>query len=155
MPDLLPFLADFLATAQGAYPDLDVLSGESCVHLRWGSHALTAWVDVYNGDGTMTITHDEGGHEADGGPDPLAAVARLIVEHINEVGTACGEGPDDSEPGTFAARVWVVRYQTKIADAEEWIARLDPEGRYSAQSAPSSISLADFAKALDPDDTLF
>ena len=147
MPDLYPILADFLTTAQGAYPDLDVTAGSSCVLLKWGSHTLTAWVDIMDGGG-MTITHDESEQESDGGPDPLDTAAELIVEHINEAGTACGEGHRDAKPGTFAARVWVTLYRQRIE-------RLDPEGRYSAQSAPSSISLADFAKALDPDDTLF
>ena len=152
MPNLLPILAEFLTTAQGAYPDLDVLDGESCVHLRWGSHTLTAWVDL--DEGSMTITHDEGSHEADGGPDPLATVAQLIVEHINEHGATCGEAPEDAEPGTFAARVWVARYQAKIADAEEWIARLDPEGRYSVKE-PEPLIINDYRRTFDPDDTLF
>ena len=147
MPNLLPILADFLTTAQGAYPDLDATAGSSCVLLRWGSHTLTAWVDLEVGG--MTITHNESEQESDGGPDPLATVADLIVEHINETGTTCGEGHRDAKPGTFAARVWVTLYRQRIE-------RLDPEGRYSVkQSAPSSINLADFAKALDPDDTLF
>ena len=149
MPDLLPILADFLTTAQGAYPDLDVTAGSSCVLLRWGSHTLTAWVDLEVGG--MTITHDESEQDSDGGPDPLATVAELIVEHVTEGGYDAerGEAPEDANPGTFAARVWVELYGQRIE-------RLDPEGRYSVkQSAPSSISLADFAKALDPDDTLF
>jgi len=147
MPDLLPILADFLKTAQGAYPDLGVTAGESCVLLKWGSHTLTAWVDL--DEGSMTITHDESEQESDGGPDPLATVAELIVEHINEVGTACGEGHRDAKPGTFAARVWVTLYRQRIE-------RLDPEGRYSVQSREechplSTVNLADF----NPDDTLF
>ena len=157
MPDLLPILADFLTTAQGAYPDLDVTAGSSCVLLKWGSHTLTAWVDIMDGGG-MTITHDESEQESDGGPDPLATVAELIVEHVTEGGYDAerGEAPEDANPGTFAARVWVAWHQAVIDEAQEWIARLDPEGRYSVkQSAPSSINLADFAKALDPDDTLF
>ena len=95
----------------------------------------------------MTITHNESEQGSDGGPDPLATVAELIVEHVTEGGTACGEGHRDAKPGTFAARVWVTLYRQRIE-------RLDPEGRYSVkQSAPSSINLANFA-ALD-DDTLF
>ncbi len=143
MPDLLPILADFLTAAQGAYPDLDVTEGSSCVLLKWGSHTLTAWVDIMDGGG-MTITHDESEQESDGGPDPLATVAELIVEHINETGTACGEGHRDAKPGTFAAHVWVTLYRQRIE-------RLDPEGRCSAKSPSSTVNLADF----DPDDTLF
>jgi len=147
MPNLLPILAEFLTTAQGAYPDLDVLDGESCVHLRWGSHTLTAWVDL--DEGSMTITHDEGSHEADGGPDPLATVAQLIVEHLTEVGYDAehGEGHRDAEPGTFAARVWVTLYQARIA-------RLDPEGRYSVKE-PEPLIINDYRRTFDPDDTLF
>ena len=157
MPDLLPILADFLTNAQGVYPDLDVTEGSSCVLLKWGSHTLTAWVDIMDGGG-MTITHDESEQESGGGPDPLATVAELIVEHVTEGGYDAerGEAPEDANPGTFAARVWVELYGQRIERAKARIARLDPEGRYSVkQSAPSSISLADFAKALDPDDTLF
>ncbi len=151
MPDLIPILADFLTKAQDTYPDLDVSAGESCVLLNWGSHTLTAWVDL--DEGCITLSHEVGGLEADGGPDPLATVANLIVEHINEHGATCGEGPDDAEPGTFAARVWVARYQAQIADAEEWIARLDPERRYSVKAEPLVIN--DYRHAIDPDDTLF
>ncbi len=154
MPDLLPILADFLTTAQGAYPDLDATEGSSCVLLTWKSHTLTAWVDVKDGCG-MTITFDGEGWSRDGGADPLGTVASLIAQWIDEQGRKPDEGPDNAPPGTFAARVWVAWHQAIIDEAQEWIARLDPEGRYSAQSAPSSISLADFAKALDPDDTLF
>ena len=150
MPDLLPILADFLTTAQGAYPDLDVTAGSSCVLLRWGSHTLTAWVDIMDGGG-MTITHDESEQDSDGGPDPLATVAELIVEHVTEGGYDAerGEAPEDAKPGTFAARVWVTLYRQRIE-------RLDPEGRYSAQSREechplSTVNLADF----NPDDILF
>ena len=151
MPDLLPILADFLATAQGAYPDLDVTAGSSCVLLRWGSHTLTAWVDLEVG--SMTITHDESEQESDGGPDPLATVAELIVEHVTEGGydTERGEAPDDADPGTFAARVWVEVYRQRIARTEAKIARLDPEGRYSVKQSEPVITLAAFTD----DDTVF
>jgi len=153
MPDLLPILADFLKTAQGAYPDLGVTAGESCVLLKWGSHTLTAWVDL--DEGSMTITHDESEQESDGGPEPLATVAELIVEHVTEGGydTERGEAPDDADPGTFAARVWVEMYCQRIERAQARIARLDPEGRYSVKQSDSlsTVNLADF----NPDDTLF
>ena len=152
MPDLLPILADFLTAAQGAYPDLTAEPGSSCVLLRWGSHTLTAWVDLEVGG--MTITHNESEQDSDGGPDPLATVAELIVEHVTEGGYDAerGEAPEDANPGTFAARVWVELYGQRIERAKARIARLDPEGRYSVkQSAPSTVNLADF----DPDDTLF
>ena len=156
MPDLLPILADFLTTAQGAYPDLDVTAGSSCVLLRWGSHTLTAWVDLEVG--SMMITHDESEQDSDGGPDPLATVAELIVEHVTEGGYDAerGEAPEDANPGTFAARVWVEFYGQRIARTEAKIARLDPEGRYSVQSREDrypllTVNLANF----DPDDTLF
>lgn len=152
MPNLLPILADFLTTAQGAYPDLDATAGSSCVLLRWGSHTLTAWVDLEVG--SMMITSDQSCENYDGGPEPLDTVAEMLAERVQAAEREYD--PNDARPGTFAARVWVAYYRSEITVAEEWIARLDPEGRYSVkQSAPSSINLADFAKALDPDDTLF
>ena len=156
MPDLLPILADFLTTAQGAYPDLDATAGSSCVLLRWGSHTLTAWVDLEVGG--MTITHNESEQERDGGPDPLATVADLIVEHVTEGGYDAerGEAPEDAKPGTFAARVWVELYGQRIERAKARIARLDPEGRYSVQSREDRYPLLTVnLAAFDPDDTLF
>ncbi len=147
MPNLLPILADFLTTAQGAYPDLDATAGSSCVLLRWGSHTLTVWVDMVDGEGLM-IAHDQGEVEHIAGPDPLDTAAELIVEHINEAGTACGEGHRDAKPGTFAARVWVTLYRQRIK-------RLDPEGRYSAQSREDRIPLLPILADFNPDDTLF
>ena len=132
MPDLLPILADFLTTAQGAYPDLDVTAGASCVLLRWGSHTLTAWVDIMDGCG-MTITFDGEGWSRDGGEDPLGTVASLIARWIDEQGHEPGEAPEDAKPGTFLARVWVAYNQAIIDEAQAKIARLDPEGRYSVK----------------------
>ena len=139
MPNLLPILADFLTTAQGAYPDLDATAGSSCVLLRWGSHTLTAWVDLEVGG--MTITHNESEQERDGGPDPLATVADLIVEHLIETGydDDHGEAPKDAKPHTFAARVWVTHYQARIA-------RLDPEGRYSVKQPDPLPGGGDFVR---------
>ena len=160
MPDLIPILADFLATAQGAYPDLDVTEGSSCVLLRWGSHTLTAWVDVNDGTG-MTITHNESEQDSDGGPDPLATVAELIVEHVTEGGYDAerGEAPEDANPGTFAARVWVELYGQRIERAKARIARLDPEGRYSVkESEPLPVGGGGFVRdpaIFDDDEILF
>ncbi len=146
MPDLYPILADFLTTAQGAYPDLDVTAGSSCVLLKWGSHTLTAWVDIMDGGG-MTITSDQSCENYDGGPEPLDTVAEMLAERVRAAEREYD--PNDARPGTFAARVWVTLYRQRIE-------RLDPEGRYSVQSREDrypllTVNLADF----DPDDTLF
>lgn len=101
-------LANFYTTAKGAYPDLHVSVGGSCVLLEWGSHALSAWIDVMNGCGDLTLTHAESEQSLDGGPDPLDTAVALIAEHITEGGydEDHGEAPEHAKPGTLAERVW-------------------------------------------------
>ena len=155
---LTTILADFYTTAHGAYPDLHVTIGGSCILLEWGSHALSAWLDVMNGCGDITITHDDSEQDKTGGPDPLATTVDLIVEHITETGydPDRGEDPAGATPGTFAARVWVKFYRDRVRRLDPrgehaaehpvagylaHIARLDPEGTYSAKQ-PDALPIA-------------
>ena len=114
---LTTILANFYTTTKGAYPDLHVSVGGSCVLLEWGSHTLSAWLDVMNGCGDLTITHDGSEQDEAGGPDPLDTVVALIAEHITEGGYDAdqGEAPEDAKPGTFAERVWAKIREPHVA----------------------------------------